>query len=223
MSAPTVRYPEILDRLPNDSTLILHGISWEEYESILEDLGENAGMRISYDRGRLQVVTLSPEHESYAELIKQLVGLLSLRLRIRVLHFGSATMKTKHQGKGSEPDACFYVQNAHLIGGKKQLDFSNDPPPDVIVEVDLHHESLSKFPIYAALKVPEIWRYDGQTLTIYYLQQDHYVSIESSRALPLLTSSTLTGFLSRGQHEDQYETLLAFESWLQAQPKNDIR
>ena len=219
MSTPTVRYPEILERLPPDSTLILHGISWEEYESLLEAVGESAGTRISYDRGRLQIMTLSSEHENYAELIKQLVGLLSFRQRIKVLHFGSMTMKTNREGKGSEPDACFYVQSAASIGGKKQLDFSSDPPPDIVVEVDLHHESLSKFPIYAALKVPEIWRYDGQALTIYHLRQDQYIRADSSQALPLLTSSTLTEFLSRSSHEDQYETLLAFESWLEAHPR----
>src|SRR6266705_1940168 len=125
MSTPSVRYPKILDRLPGGSTLVLHGIPWEEYESLLQDVGENAGLRISYDQGRLQIMTLSSEHENYAKLIEQLVGLLSLRLRIRVLHFGSMTMKTKRQAKGSEPDACFYVQSALLIGGKKQLDLSS--------------------------------------------------------------------------------------------------
>ena len=129
------------------------------------------------------------------------------------------TMKTKSEGKGSEPDACFYVQSAASIGGKKQLDFTSDPPPDIVVEVDVHDESLSKFPIYAALNVPEIWHYDGQALTIYHFRQDPYIRAESSLALPLLTGSTLTEFLSRSSGEDQYEILLTFESWLEAHPR----
>jgi len=129
------------------------------------------------------------------------------------------TMKTKSEGKGSERDACFYVQSAASIGGKKQLDFTSDPPPDIVVEVDVHHESLSKFPIYAALNVPEIWHYDGQALTIYHFRQDPYIRAESSLALPLLTGSTLTEFLSRSSGEDQYEILLTFESWLEAHPR----
>src|SRR5438876_839407 len=104
------------------------------------------------------------------------------------------TMKTKREGKGSEPDACFYVQSAASIGGRKQLDFSSDPPPDIVVEVDLHHESHSKFTIYAALNVPDIWRYDGQALTVYHLRQDQYIRADSSLALTLLTSARLLNF-----------------------------
>jgi len=85
--------------------------------------------------------------------------------------------------------------------------------------VDVHDESLSKFPIYAALNVPEIWHYDGQALTIYHFRQDPYIRAESSLALPLLTGSTLTEFLSRSSGEDQYEILLTFESWLEAHPR----
>src|SRR6266516_1169775 len=97
--------------------------------------------------------------------------------------------------------------------------FHQRPPPDMVVEVDVHHESLSKFPIYAALNVPEIWHYDGQALTIYHFRQDPYIRAESSLALPLLTGSTLTEFLSRSSGEDQYEILLTFESWLEAHPR----
>jgi hypothetical protein len=85
-----------------------------------------------------------------------------------------------------------------------------------VVEVDVQHDSQPKFPIYAALGVGELWRYDGHALAIYHLQEDEYVAAESSRALPMLTSRVLTDFLARSQQEDQYETLLAFETWLQA-------
>ncbi|MBI3950868.1 MAG: Uma2 family endonuclease [Acidobacteria bacterium] len=215
-STLTMNVSEIVEQLPTDSTLILRHVSWEDYEELLDAVGEAKGLRISYDGGTLQIMTVSAEHESYADLIKLLVGQLSLKLRIKVLFFGSATMKKRRQQKGSEPDACFYIQSADLIGRKRDIDFNSDPPPDIVVEVDIHHDSLSKFPIYAALGVPELWRYHGQALTIYHLQEDQYVPVESSQALPLLTSRTLTEFLNRSQHEDQYETLLAFEQWLQA-------
>ncbi len=100
-----------------------------------------------------------------------------------------------------------------------QLDFATDPPPDIAVEIDVHHESLSKFPIYAALGVPEVWHFDGQQLTIHQLEQDHYVVAETSRALPLLTSSTLTDFLTRLREEGEFQTILAFDEWLQTQPQ----
>ena len=124
-------------------------------------------------------------------------------------------MKHSRWRKGSEPDACFYVQSASRIGNRVLLDFTNDPPPDIVVEVDINHDSLSKFPIYAALGVSEIWRYDGQALTIHLLEHNQYITSEASVALPMLTSAVLTEFLSRSRSEDQYETLLEFETWLE--------
>ena len=215
MSTQTANYPEVIDQLPAGSTLVLHDISWDEYEELLEAVGEANYLHISYDEGTLQIRTLSALHESYQFLISHLVNLLSVRLRIKVLCFGSATMRKKAKQKGVEPDLSFYVQTAAAIGSRTDLDFSVDPPPDIVVEIDLQHPSLSKFTIYAALGVPEIWRYDGKSLTVYYLAGESYVPTPSSFALPVLTSDTLTEFLARSQHEDQYETVLAFEKWLE--------
>lgn len=217
MSTGTLSYGNMIEQLPPDSYLVMHGVAWDEYEALLETFGENKGLRLSYDEGRLEIMVLSTEHENYAELIKQLVGTLSLRLRVKVLHFGSATMRSKGQAKGAEPDACFYVQNAESIGKRKQIDFSTDPPPDIVVEVDLHHESLSKFPIYAIFGVKELWRYDGRSLVIYHLHSGEYVAADASLALPMLTSSRLTELLQRSQAESQYEVLRSFEEWLREQ------
>jgi Uma2 family endonuclease len=209
--------PELATQLPPDSTLVLRGVSWEDYEELLEAVGEARGLRISYDQGTLQIMTLGTEHENIADLIQDLVRLLSLRLQIKVLSFGSATMKKRGKRKGLESDGCFYVQTAAAIGKKLRLDFESDPPPDIALEVDLHHESLSKFPIYVAISIPEIWRYDGQSLIIYHLQGGQYLPAETSLALPMLTSKTLTDFLARSQYEDQYDILLAFDKWLKDQ------
>ena len=215
MSIETANYREVIERLPTDSTLILRGISWDNYEELLAAVGEAPGLRISYDQGTMQIMTPSSEHESYVRLIERLVDRVSSKLRIKVLSFGSATMKHSRWRKGSEPDACFYVQSASRIGNRVLLDFTNDPPPDIVVEVDINHDSLSKFPIYAALGVSEIWRYDGQALAIYLLEHNEYITSEASLALPMLTSAVLTEFLSRSRSEDQYETLLEFEIWLE--------
>jgi len=202
MSTATMNLHEVIEKLPPASTLILHDIGWAEYEDLVDGVGEAKGLRISYDQGTLQITTLSSKHEKYARLLERLVDLLSITLRIRVLFYGSVTIRKQARLKGAEPDGCFYVQHAELVGKKEELDFSSDPPPDIVIEVDLQHDSLSKFAIYAALGVPEIWRYDGQSLTIYHLAEDQYITAAASQALPMLTSSTLTEFLSRSQHED---------------------
>src|SRR6185436_1856197 len=100
------------------------------------------------------------------------------------------------------------------VGTKNEIDFETDPPPDVVVEIDVHHDSLSKFPIYAALGVPEAWRYDGDSLTMYQLRDGQYVASPASQSLPVLTSAVLTEFLARTPKQDQYDILLAFEDWL---------
>src|SRR5712692_468427 len=178
---------EMIDRMPADSVLIQHEVNWNEYEELLSVVGEASGLRISFDEETLQIMTLSQRHEKYSTLIERMVDRLSSFLRIKVLFYGSATMRKRERQKGVEPDACFYVQNASLVGKKEEIDFNTDPPPDVVVEIDLHHDSISKFPIYAALGVSEFWRYDGNVMTIHHLREGRYQPSEASQYLPLLT------------------------------------
>jgi Uma2 family endonuclease len=127
-------------------------------------------------------------------------------------------MKRKDRSRGAEPDACFYVKTAAVIGRKIQLDFATDPPPDIVVEIDITHDSVSKFPLYAALGVPELWRYDGAALTMYHLKDREYLPVSSSVALRVLDAATLTHFLNLSSDKDQHEILLAFEEWLDSIP-----
>ncbi|HEV7472644.1 MAG TPA: Uma2 family endonuclease [Pyrinomonadaceae bacterium] len=207
---------EMIERMPPDSVLTQHGVSWDDYEELLESVSEASGLRISYADGTLQIMTVSFKHEKFVRTIERMVDLVSLRLRIKVLFYGSATMKQRHDKKAAEPDACFYVEKAELVGTKDEFDLTTDPPPDVVVEIDLHHDSSSKLPIYAALGVPEIWRYEGQVLTIHRLSEGKYVATEGSESLPLFTGAVLTEFLRRIPKQDQYDILLAFEAWLKA-------
>jgi Uma2 family endonuclease len=207
---------ELIERITPERPLILPNVTWDEYEELLEQVGEPAGLRISYDEGRLKVMSLSAEHEKYARFIEKMMTAMSLRLRLVILSFGSATMKKRRAEKGNEPDACFYVQTAPAIGNRIQLDFAIDPPPDIAVEVDVHHDSDDKFAIYAGLGVPEIWLFDRTKLTIYLLQHGQYVESDTSRALPMLSSRVLTDFLRRLPVEGEFQALLAFDEWLQS-------
>jgi len=217
MTTQTLSYYEIVTHLPANTVVIFHDVGWDEYEHLLDQVGESRGLRISYIDGTLQVMSPSAKHESYVRFLEKLSAVISLRLRINILSFGSSTMKKQKARQGLEPDACFYVQSAPLIGNRMQLDFATDPPPDIAVEIDIHHGSISKLPIYAALGVPEIWHFDGQQLTIHQLAQDAYIPVENSRALPLLTNRILTDFLTRLREEGEFQTILAFDEWLQTQ------
>lgn len=222
MSTQIASYYDIVSELPDDASVTFNDVSWDEYEELLEQVGEAPGLRISYDNGSLQVMTISSEHEKYASFISSLTTVLKLRLRTDILSFGSATMRKRRSKKGNEPDACFYVQTAPLIGNRIQLDFEIDPPPDIAVEIDIHHDSRSKFPIYAALGVPEIWRYDGRIMTIYHVAEDaterepSYIEQDASSALPMLTTTLLTEMFERMRTDGELKALLAFDEWLQS-------
>src|SRR5580704_17721378 len=116
MSTQALSYYEIVSQLPADAVVTFHDVGWDEYEDLLEQVGEAEHLRITYDSGALQVMPLSPEHEKYARFLEGLMTAIRLRLHINILSFGSETMRKRGQRKGNEPDACFYVQNAYRIG-----------------------------------------------------------------------------------------------------------
>jgi Uma2 family endonuclease len=215
MIAEAVNYYELVTQLPVGTEITFHNVSWDAYEELLEQVGEASSLRISYNDGKLKVMSLSSEHEKYVLFINRLISQISIRLRRNILFFGSATMRKRKNTKGNEPDACFYVQTANVIGNRIHLDFAVDPPPDVVVEVDVHHRSDDNDAIYAALGVSEIWRYDERTLEILHLQGDEYVHAQVSLALPMLTGEILTEYLTRMKQEGEFTAILAFDEWLQ--------
>ncbi len=154
-------------------------------------------------------------HERAKSVIHDLVVVLSDELDIDVESFGSTTFRAEMKSKGAEPDDCFYVQNASLVIGKQEnLDLTFDPPPDIALEVDHTSASLDKFPIYAALGVPEIWRVSKSTVRIHILSEDWYDESPASRAFPFLTSETLSKFLAQRLSEGERRAARAFRAWL---------
>ena len=217
---PTITpgYREIAETLLPEQTLVLNNASWEDYEEISGDFDEARAFRLTYNNGTLTIMTLSVRHEYYSEFLKQLVGILSLRLKQRVLFFGSATMKKRGLLKGCEPDAEFFVSRAALVSGNIKFDIGKIPP-DIVVEIDVYHTSENKFEIYAAFGVSEFWLYDEKQLKIYRLEDGKYREVAASVELPALSAKDLTEFLNRTQREDQFDVLQDFENWLEENKK----
>lgn len=210
MSTTTANYLDIIERLPAGALLRLQNVAWDDYEHLLAQMESyHPGHRLSYDRGRLTVMSPSTEHEEYKDSIYSLVRVMSLELGVTLETRGTATFKSKLLKKGLEPDACFYVQNAERVIGKRRINLDADPPPDVVVEVDTTNESLPKFPIYVALGVPEIWRYDGQRVYFYKLADGAYELMESSIAFPDFSTKDLTQYLEQSKTEGQTAALTA--------------
>jgi Uma2 family endonuclease len=219
MNPATATYYDMVSRMPEDTVVIFHKVPWSEYVSLSEQVGETHRLRFSFNEGTLKVMALSPTHERYVEFIKRLVAQLSFRLRINILSFGSATMRKQQKSKGNEPDASFYVQTAAAIGNRIELDFAVDPPPDFVVEVDIHYDSTANDPIYVALGVPEIWRYDGLGMRILRLDGETYTEAEASQALPMITPAILTEYLERLRQDGEFAAIMAFDEWLRSLPE----
>jgi Uma2 family endonuclease len=214
MSAYTPHYLEAIEHLPDGAMLRLEDISWDEYEQLLEELSEWPGVRVSYDHGRVEIMSPTTEHEEYKDFILRIAHILAEELGVALEPRGSSTFKRKRLLKGAEPDASFYVKNAAAIVGKRRIDLSIDPPPDVVVEIDISSESLSKFPIYAVLGVPEIWRYDGKQACIYQLADEDYVEAPASRSFHGLTAQAITDSIEQSKTEGQSQALTAFRKWV---------
>jgi Uma2 family endonuclease len=193
---------------PPEQRIILRGVSWETYEHLLADHVSSSAPRFTYDRGMLEIMSPSPEHERLNRSIALLVETLAEELKIDVDDLGSTTVKREDLERGFEPDSCFYVQNAERVKNRDRIDLVIDPPPDLVIEIDITSPSLDKFPIFAQLGVPEIWHYDGQRLKILKLQGGKYMETESSTALPHITSQILLQFIDDSR-------LLRRTAWLQ--------
>ncbi|HLG13010.1 MAG TPA: Uma2 family endonuclease [Blastocatellia bacterium] len=206
--------------LPHGACLRINDVPWEEYEQLLADLGEGYSARIYYDEGRLEIMSPDSVHEKHKGIIHRLIGAVSDELDLDIESFGSTTFKAER--KGAEPDECFYVQNASsVIGRHGDLDLNCDPPPDIVVEVDRTSTSLDKFPIYAALGVPEIWRITGGGVEIHRLSEHHYIQSNESRAFPVLTAEALSRFLALGLAEGERKAAQALRAWLRGIRKRE--
>ena len=179
---------------PVEQKVILHSVSWETYERLLNEHQESPGTHFIYDEGALEIMVLSRRHEKPNRDLAMLVQLVAMELGIDFDQLGSTTFKRKHLRKGFEPDSAFYFARVSETEGR-ELDAEIDPPPDLIIEIDLTSPSLNRFPIFAAFGVPEVWRYHRSRVTFYRLEGGGYVETASSCSLPPLTAEVATRFL----------------------------
>lgn len=197
--------------------VLLHNISWATYESLLKDHADVPSPHFTYDRGELLIMPLSSEHETFNDAFRLLVHVLAEELEIESRGFGSTTYKREDLQRGFEPDSCFYFQNEMQMRGKKRLDLTIDPPPDLIIEVDITHPSINRLPIFAAFGVPEVWRFDGEELEILRLAEGIYVKSETSVVLPLVDGETLAGFIKKSvSMMGRLEWLREVRAWARA-------
>ena len=193
---------------------VFQDVDWGFYQTILENVGER-NVKVTFDGKDLEIMSPLSEHERFKSVIRRLIELLLEELNIPYVPGGSMTLKLASKRVGLEPDECYYIQNQERIRAPEQPDLGNDPPPDLAVEIDVTSRSVDREPIYAALGVPELWRYEGGRLSALALGPDgRYVPREYSATLPFLRVAELEPFISSGARSDQLTMTRAFREWV---------
>jgi Uma2 family endonuclease len=207
--------PGAAQRLHDGGRLVLGGVSWDQYETLLELFGDRR-LRITYDRGTLELMSPSPLHEWYKEVVANLVRSLAAGLDIDYVSFGSMRCQSKLLERGVEPDACFLIASYEPNRKWKDYDPAVGPPPDLVVEIDLTSDSVARLGTYAALKVPEIWRFEGVDLAVLTLRDGAYAPADRSPSFPLAPIDRLAGFV-RGFEEGSVRTWMKeVQRWAQS-------
>lgn len=197
-----------------DPRVVLDGISWESYEQLLEDVGDGP-LRLTYDDGRLEIMSPSGTHEIIKKHVARIIEAYGNELEIAVQGYGSTTFKNHPRLKGLEPDECYYVQHFDDVIGKLDLDPQVDPPPDLAIEIDITTRSVARQPIYAALGVPEIWRYDGTVVTSLHLTPDgNYLPSLKSLAFPNFPMHIVNRLLQISLSTSQPGATRALREWV---------
>ncbi|MBD2363092.1 Uma2 family endonuclease [Anabaena minutissima FACHB-250] len=202
--------------VPPGHRVILHNLSWQEFEAILTELGDHRATRLAYIQGTLEIRMPLPKHEVAKVIIGDMVKILLEELQVDCESFGSTTFKREDMSFGVEPDDSFYIKNHARMIGKERIDLTVDPPPDLVIEVDI--TSKTQLAAYEALKVPELWRYEKGRLQINILQDGKYIESEISPTFPNLPIvEAISQFYEQSQTIGRSPTLRSFRKWVRAQ------
>jgi Uma2 family endonuclease len=200
--------------LATEARVILEGVRWQTYACLLEDLSAHRKARLAYDHGMLEIMTPYFAHEWLNRLLADIVTALAFGKHLPIEQAGSTTFRREDVERGFEADSCFYFgDQAVVMRGRDQVDLHTDPPPALVVEIDLTHPSLDKFPIYAALGVTEVWRCDGQRVWFYQLETRSYTPMDISAVLDGVTTQDIASFIERGRQTDRQVLFDEVRAW----------
>jgi Uma2 family endonuclease len=200
-----------------EQRFVLHDIDWDTYIKVSDALDER-NVRFTFDRGRLEIMTKSGEHETWSRLLYLLVFVLVEESGQNCRSCGSMTCRRQILDRGLEPDECFYITHESQMRGRKPIDLDTDPPPDLAVEVDVTRNSAGRMPIYAALRVPEVWRFDSESTVIYQLgDSGEYTAAPQSRYFTFLSAEAITAVLGQWGTATEVSLIRSFRQWVRDQ------
>ena len=204
-----------------EQRIVLHNISWQTFEQILTESGDKRNNRFYYLNGTLEIMSPLALHERSNRFIDDLIRVLSDELDIELCKCGSLLMRIRDRKLGAEPDSCYYIKNEPLIREKTEIIMGQDPPPDLVLEVDITNPSDRRLPIYALLGIPEVWIYDGYNIKFLALENGGYLSIEQSLSFPVLSTAIVVEFMQKRFSLGERKTLKEFRQWVGKQTQQE--
>jgi Uma2 family endonuclease len=204
-------------RLTQHPPAVLYDIDWETYTRLLRVFAERQRFRLTYDRGTLEIMSPLWQHEEPAKLLGRFVDVLTEEGNLPCRLGGSVTLRRRRRRRGLEPDNCYWIASTPLLQGKRQLDLRVDPPPDLAIEVDVTSSSLDRMSIYAALGVPEVWRFSTGGIAFHLLESGVYQVRPNSLSFPQLNSVDLVPFLALWGQSDDTTIVRQFREWVRQQ------
>lgn len=202
-----------VETLPKEQRFVMSGVPWGTYDRLLHEF-EGRHLRLTYREGDLEIMTLSPEHERAKKILARLLEAFTEELNLPILGLGSTTFRQHSLARGLEPDECWYIEHEEVMRQKREIDLNIDPPPDLVVEGEISRSVLDRMDIYQTLGVPEVWRFDGQTLRICGLENQGYRARSRSLSLPQLPTEQFVHFLNQREHVSETELVRSFRQWV---------
>lgn len=203
--------------------VVLHDVSWQQYVAIGDILLDHPGLRMTYDRGTLEFMTTSPEHERLKKFLGRLLEVLVEEFGLELATAGNMTFRREDLERGLEPDDCFWIAHEAQMRTREEWDPDRDPPPDLVLEIEISRSAINRLGLYASLGVAEVWRCDGETIRVHVLQPDRsYLPSEASPTFPGVPPAEVTAFLRAKENLGYLGTVRAFQEWVRQRKSRPV-
>lgn len=197
--------------IPAETRTLVDSVRWETYVALCDDRGSSVP-RLTYDRGLLELVSPRKEHEMTKTLLGRLVVAFAELTEIDILTLASTTFRRQDLDRGFEADESFYIKHAAAIRGKEEVDLAIDPPPDLVIEVQITSSAIRKLELFAAMGVPEVWRHDGETLQVFQLTGAEYEPSKNSAVLPGFPVTSAQSIVAQRRQRSEIALVKEFRS-----------
>ncbi|WP_446347061.1 Uma2 family endonuclease [Coleofasciculus sp. F4-SAH-05] len=196
---------------------LLFNISWQTFKIMLTEMGSERLTRLAYNSGMVEIMTPLMAHENSNRFIEGLVIVLCEELGLEVKRTGSLTLTRDDLECGGEPDSSYYIENEFLVRDKQEIDLASDPPPDLVLEVEYSRSKVNKLQLYAAMGIPEFWRYNGSVLRIYRLESGEYLESSHSAVFFPVAVREIPRFIQQSRNVGEITCTRNFRNWVKQQ------